>query len=188
MSAVMEMVVEATTAPAVAIALDPDKSYEIVNGQPEEKEMPGAAHGAIGARLTIKLGVYIATHQGGEVFIETNFQVGGNQRIPDVAYLTAEKIPPEGIPESGWPIPPDLAIEVVSPTDLHEKVSDKILAYLEAGVRQIWLVSPKLRSITIFRSLTDVQVFAGDSELISEDLLPGFRCLLREIFQTSAIN
>ena len=65
-------------------------------------------------------------------------------------------------------------------------MSGKVLEYLEAGVRQVWLVSPEHRTVTIFRSPTEVQVFAGDGELASEDLLPGFRCLLRELFQPPA--
>ncbi|HEX9001139.1 MAG TPA: Uma2 family endonuclease [Blastocatellia bacterium] len=188
MSAAIEMAVEPTTVSQAITTLDPDKSYEIVSGKPEEKEMPGAAHGVISARITIKLGIYLESNKIGEVFGETNFHIGNNQRIPDVAFVAAENIPAEGIPETAWPMPPDLAIEVISPNDLHEKVSDKILEYLEAGVRQVWLVSPKHRSLTIFRSQTDVKVFAGDSELVSEDLLPGFRCGLREIFPAIQIS
>jgi len=89
------------------------------------------------------------------------------------------------MPEGVVGFAPDLAVEVISPNDVHDKVSDKVLEYLEAGVRQVWLISPKLRSITIFRSLIDVQVLTEESELVSEDLLPGFRCSLKEIFQTS---
>jgi Uma2 family endonuclease len=58
----------------------------------------------------------------------------------------------------------------------------KALEYLAAGVKQVWLVSPEHHTITIYRSATTITAFAGDSELVSEDLFPGFRCPLREIF------
>lgn len=184
MAATLEATVEADVKP-VAIVLDPERSYEIVNGQREEKEMPGAKHGVISASLIIKIGVHVESKKLGVVCAEANFKIGANERIPDVSFVAADRIPAEGIPETVWPISPDLAVEIISPSDLHDKVSDKVLEYLEAGVRQVWLVSSKLRSITIFRSLTDVQVFTEDSELVSEDLLPGFRCSLKDIFQTS---
>jgi Uma2 family endonuclease len=173
MSAVME------------VALDPDKSYEIVDGQPEEKEMPGGKHGVISANLSGELRNYSRTAGRGLVCSETNFKIGRNERIPDVAFIIAERVPTDGMPEGVVDFPPDLAVEIISPNDIHDRVSEKVLEYLEAGGRQVWLVSQKLRSITIFRSLTDVQVFTEDSELVSEDLLPGFRCSLKEIFRTS---
>jgi Uma2 family endonuclease len=164
------------------IILDPEKSYEIVAGHLEEKEMPGARHGAISTRLIIRLGGFVESNNLGVVFTETNFKIGENERIPDIAFVTADRIPQEGIPESGWQGPPDLAIEVISPSDLQEKVSDKVLEYLAAGVREVWLISPKHRSISIFRSQTDVQIFSADMNLVSEDLLPGFSCSLNELF------
>ena len=79
-------------------------------------------------------------------------------------------------------MPPDLAVEVISPNDLYEKVYAKAMEYLMAGVKQVWLVSPEHHMITIYRSATNITAFAGDGELVSEDLFPGFRCPLREIF------
>ncbi len=173
----MAAIIEATQ-----IVLDPEKSYEIVNGHPEEKEMPGARHAVIAARLVTELGIYLKSHRLGVVCTEANFKIGENERIPDISFVAAKRIPVEGIPDGVWPIPPDLAIEIISPNDLHIKVSSKTLEYLHAGVRQVWIVSPQDRSVTIFRSQTDVQIFAGDVDLVSEDLLPGFRCHLKELF------
>jgi len=165
-----------------AVALDPDKLYEIVDGQPEEKEMPGARHSGICARLTIKLGIYLTANRLGGLYVEGSFQIGGNERIPDLAFVSADRIPPEGEPETKWPIPPALAVEVMSPNDLYERVYAKTIEYLAAGVKQVWLVSPEHHTVTIYRSATNITAFAGDCELVSEDIFPGFRCPLREIF------
>jgi len=163
---------------------DPDKQYEIVNGQPEEKEMPGANHSGVCTRLTRKLGAYIETNQLGEVYQEASFQIGENERIPDLAFISASCIPPEGEPETKWPMAPDLAVEVISPNDLYVKVYAKAMEYLAAGVKQVWLVSPEHHTITVYRSATNITAFPGDSELVCEDLFPGFRCPLSEVFKT----
>ncbi len=167
---------------AAQTTIDPEKSYEIVNGHPQEKEMPGARHAVVAAHLVIELGIYLKTYRLGVLCTEANFKIGENERIPDISFVATERIPIEGIPEGVWPIPPDLAVEIISPNDLHVKVSSKILEYISAGVRQVWIVSPEHRSVTIFRSQIDIQVFAGDVELVSEDLLPGFHCNLQELF------
>lgn len=171
---------------AVELALDPEKNYEIVNGVPEEKEMPGARHGMVAMRLAIRLGSFVEANQLGVAFTEVNFNLGHNERIPDLSFVATERIPPEGVPEGVWQIPPDLAVEIISPNDLHEKVSNKVLEYLEAGVKQVWIVSPEIRTVTIFRSMEQVQVFSGDKVLESPDLLPGFQCPLKEIFPAIA--
>ena len=79
-------------------------------------------------------------------------------------------------------MPPDLAVEVISPNNLDEKVYAKVMEYLAVGVKQVWLVSPEHHTVTILRSATQITAFAGDGEQVSEELFPGFRCPLREIF------
>ena len=173
-----------TTEITTDMTLDPDKLYEIVNGQAEEKEMPGARHGGVCGRLERRLGHYIEANGLGELYTETSFQIGQNERIPDLAFISAARMPPEGEPETKWPFAPDLAIEIISPNDMYEKVYAKAMEYLAAGVKQVWLVSPEHHTITVYRSATDITAFPGESELQSEDLLPGFHCPLREIFKS----
>lgn len=168
------------------VILDPDKLYEIVDGQPEEKEMPGARHGGICTRLAIALGLYLQANRLGELYVETSFQIGRNERIPDLAFVSATRMPPEGEPDTKWPMPPDLAVEVISPNDLYERVYAKTMEYLAAGVQQVWLVSPEHHTVTMYRSATHITAFSGDSDLVSDDLFPGFRCPLREIFTSRA--
>jgi len=184
----MPAVAEATPnpAPSAELVLDPERSYEIVNGEPEVKEMPGARHSGIAGRIAIELGIYLRGKKIGELYPEASFQIGENERIPDLAFISSERLPAEGEPETKWPFPPDLAIEVVSPNDLYEKVYTKALSYLTAGVRQVWIVSPEGQTITIYRSPTNIIAFPPESELTCEDLLPGFRCPLREIFKNPA--
>lgn len=164
--------------------LDPERHYEIVDGQPVEKEMPGARHSGICTRLARKLGNFVEANTLGEVYQEASFQIGARERVPDLAFISAERLPDAGEPATKWLIAPDLAVEIVSPNDFYEQVHAKALEYLAAGVRQVWLVSPETATITVFRSPSNVMAFPLESELISEDLLPGFQCSLREIFKS----
>ncbi|MBI4640573.1 MAG: Uma2 family endonuclease [Candidatus Tectomicrobia bacterium] len=166
------------------IVLNPEKEYEIVAGQPEEKEMGGARHGGVGARLIGRLGMHVEAHRLGGVYgPDTTFQMGQNERIPDVSFVSAARIPEGGEPEGIWPIAPDLAVEIISPNDLFEKVISKMREYFAAGVRQVWLISPEHKTVTIYRSPTQDSILSEEDELVGDDVVPGFRCRISELFQ-----
>ena len=169
------------------IALDAEKEYEIINGQPEEKEMAGARHGGVGTRLIVRLGGFVENNNLGGVYgPDTTFKIGLNERLPDVSFISAARIPETGEPEGIWPLAPDLAAEIISPNDLWEKVHDKISDYFAASVRQVWLVSPEHKTVTVYHSPLQVTILTEEDELTCEELLPGFSCRLREIFRSPA--
>jgi Uma2 family endonuclease len=172
---------------ATEIAFDPDKEYEIVDGQPEEKEMGNARHGGVGARLLARTLIHVEDHDLGGVYgPDTTFQIGSHERLPDIAFISAARIPPDGEPDDKWPMAPDLAVEVISPNDLWEKVNRKIYDYFAAGVRQVWLISLEHRTISVYRSPTQVAILTENDEVICEELLPGFRCRISDIFKQPA--
>lgn len=164
---------------------DTDKEYEIVNGIPEEKEMAGARHGGVGLRLAAEIWMYVKLNQLGGVYgADTTFKIGINSRLPDIAFVAAERIPAEGEPEGGWSFAPDLAVEIVSPTDLYEKVNAKVREYFAGGVKQVWVVAPEEKTVTVYRGQYDAIIYPEEAELVSEDLFPGFRCRLTELFKS----
>ena len=82
---------------ATEIVLNPDKEYEIVDGRPQEKEMGGARHGGIGTRLIGRLVPYVEAGGLGAVYgPDTTFRIGRNERLPDVSFVAAARIPPRG--------------------------------------------------------------------------------------------
>jgi Uma2 family endonuclease len=167
------------------VALDPEKECEIVAGQPEEKEMRGA--GGVWVRLIAELWMHVKTHKLGSVYGPyTTFQIGQNQRLLDVSFVAAACIPADGEPEGIWPIAPDLAVEIISPNDLYERVSSKVREYFVAGVQQVWLLSPEHKTVTIYHSLTRATILLEENELVSADPFPGFRCRINELFQHPA--
>ncbi|MBI4640568.1 MAG: Uma2 family endonuclease [Candidatus Tectomicrobia bacterium] len=146
--------------------------------------MGGARHGGVGIRLAAELWLHVKTRRLGGVYgPDTTFTIGQNERLPDISFVSVARIPPDGEPEGIWPIAPDLAVEILSPTDLHEKVVGKVKEYFAAGVRQVWLISPEHKTVMIYHSPTEVTILSEEDELISDDLLPGFRCRISELFQ-----
>ena len=167
---------------APVLELDPDRSYEIVDGKPEEK-MAGARHGGVIMRLGWRLGMHVETNRLGGIYSpDTTFLIGKNERMPDLAFVSAARIPPEGEPEGPWLIAPDLAVEVISPNDVWDKVHRKLHDYFAAGVREVWLIAPEFREVQIYGSPTQFRVLTESDELTSAEL-PGFRCPVGEIFQ-----
>ncbi len=71
---------------------------------------------------------------------------------------------------------------MISPGDTTGEIDDKVKAWLDAGSAMVWGVNSKWRSVTVYRSATDIKTLTENDELSGEDVLPGFRCRLREIF------
>lgn len=78
---------------------------------------------------------------------------------------------------------PDLVVEVLSPSDSPRRVLDKVGEYLQSGVRLVWVIDPEKRQAAVHRTLTSVREIAADGALDGEDVLPGFRCPLAELFE-----
>jgi Uma2 family endonuclease len=166
------------------VALDPDKEYETYDGVSEEKAMAGARHGRVGARLIITLGQYVVSNDLGVVYgPDTTFKVGEDDRLPDISFVAIERIPEDGDPEGLWNIAPDLAVEIVSPNDTYQKLMNKVFDYLDAGVKEVWLVAPESKTVTIYYSFTEVKILTENDVLTCEKLLPGFSCPVGDLFK-----
>jgi Uma2 family endonuclease len=167
---------------AAAEAAIDDKEYEVVNGRKEAK-MAGARHGGVCVQLIIELGLYLRKSKIGRIYSpDTTFLIGDNERLPDVGFISAARIPAEGEPLSKWEIAPDLAVEIISPNDLYSNVKTKLREYFAAGVREVWLVEPEFRNVTVYQSPTRDRILSEDDALTS-DLLPGFQCRVGDLFE-----
>lgn len=100
-------------------------------------------------------------------------------RGPDVAFWNIKRQPK--LPEDYFEIPPDIAVEVLSPGD-RQNVREKIKDYVKNGVKLIWLVDPDTRTVTVYQgSLRGSELDEADT-LTGGDVLPGFTCLVSEMF------
>jgi Uma2 family endonuclease len=102
-------------------------------------------------------------------------------RIPDIAFVAAARRPP--YPARGWwQLAPDLAVEVVSPTNTLSELQSKAQEYLAAGTRAVWIVDPAARTNTVYRSKSDIRLYDAGDELVDNDVLPGFPLRVGELF------
>ena len=158
--------------------------YEIVYGEIKERSMPSPVHGRIQAKIASKLLLHVEENNLGVVYTETHFEFAENlSRVPDVAFISFERFPEGGEDKSSrWHIAPDLTVEVISPTDDYEDVQEKITEYFTFGVKQVWIISPESKTLTVYFSRTNVKILTETDELIGEEILPGFRLKLSGIF------
>ncbi len=96
--------------------------------------------------------------------------------------MSHERVEQAGRVEGYWPGAPDLAAEVVSPNDTHTEVTEKALAWLEAGGRMVLVVDPLQRTVTVYRSLDDIRVLTEDATVDGGDVVPGWRLPVADLF------
>ena len=135
--------------------------HELVRGELRTMPPAGFDHGSIGMSLSWRLAHHVHSNSLGAVLLaETGFILAldpDTVRAPDISFVRSDRIPAEGNPKF-FHGPPDLAVEVVSPNDTSEEVEDKVLDWLEAGTKLVWVVSPKHRRVTVYRSLTEIAI------------------------------
>lgn len=160
--------------------------YELAAGRLRTMTPAGGLHGAISGRLTVALGAWVDERRLGIVLTaDPGFTLQSDPdtvRAPDVAFVARHRIPADGIPKAFWRGAPDLAVEVLSPTDNRAEVDEKIADYLRLGVKQVWCVEPSTKSVTVFGPDRAPQVFHETDTLDGGDLLPGFRYALSRLF------
>jgi Uma2 family endonuclease len=165
---------------------EPGFRYELIEGVLHKMPAGGARHGKIGFDAGRRLGNFVAEHDLGWCFTsETGFVLFHDPDevvMPDVAFVRTDRLPPADH-EGYLQVPPDLVIEVVSPSDRPAEVRQKAARYLEAGVSLLWLVEPKHRGVTVFRPGRPA-VFRNEAEMLDgEDVVPGFRLPIVELFR-----
>jgi Uma2 family endonuclease len=165
---------------------DDGNRHELVRG--EIRTMPPAIrrHGLIAMEFSGRLFAYVKAHALGRVYAaETGFRLRRDPdtvRAPGAAFISATRNLPEPSLTGYEDIVPDLVAEVVSPHDSAASVEEKVQEWLQAGVRMVLVLHPTTRSVTRFRSLTDIQVLTSADELDLGDVVPGFHCPVAEIF------
>jgi Uma2 family endonuclease len=156
------------------------QKYELVDG--EIRVSPaGYLHGLVCTRLTIRLGTFVQERGLGDLLdSSTGFRLpNGNVRLPDVCFVAKGRVSAR---ERGFAsLAPDLAVEVLSPSDNLRQVLDKVGEYLQAGTHLVWVIDPERRSAAVYRSSTKVHELSADDFLDGEDVVPGFRCRVADL-------
>ena len=156
--------------------------YEYAKGELIPMPPTSVEHGYISANLSSLLHLYVREKQLGRVIIsDTGFRVGEQVLIPDIAFLANARIP-DNLSKAS-PIPPDLAVEVVSPTDVLNRVEEKAFTYLEAGTQLVWVLKPRSKTVAVYRSETDITLLTRNDTLTGENVIEGFSCQVADLFE-----
>ena len=183
----------ATATPPPDVAPTPpvngDILYELIDGRVVEKPTMGAYPTWIASLLAQALGAYTTAENRGRVVVEMLFRIDNDlQRRPDVAFVSHDRWPRgRRVPdEAAWNVVPDLAIEVVSPTNSGNEIIAKIDDYFRAQVQRVWVVYPNARAIYLYESPSEVKILRAGDTLDGAPLLPGFHLPLTTLFDEQA--
>ena len=160
--------------------------WELVAGELRKMTPAGWKHGAIAGRLHGWLFKHVSARSLGVVLAaETGFLLADDPdtvRAPDVSFLRNDRLR-DPLPQGTyWPGAPDLAVEVISPNDRSGEIDEKVRAWLEAGTSMVWVVNPAWRTVTVYRSATQIATLTENDELSGENVVEGFRCRVGDIF------
>lgn len=160
--------------------------YELVRGELVNLPMSSFANSVLGVRVVAALGNFAARGKLGMVTgADCPFILARNPdtaRLPNLAFVRAERLP---VPEDRRRFPemaPDLAVEVLSPSDRTVETNDKVLDYLDAGVRLVWVVDPPRRTVTVYTPDGIARVLREHDTLDGGDVLPGFQLAIADLF------
>jgi len=167
------------------IYADGDRLFEVVHGVRVEKNM-GVLQNVIAGILYRAMAPFCDQNQLGWAVFETLFAIpgSGNDRKPDVAFVSFDRWAKDRpIPQSNaWPVAPDLAVEVISPTDNAFNMAAKVREYFAGGVRQVWQVFSNTEQVLIFTAPDAVRILTRTDTLTAEPVIPGFQMAVANLF------
>jgi Uma2 family endonuclease len=183
----------ATTKPALMTAEDlwalPDAPgrYELIEGKLLQMPPAGDDHGHIGARIVRRLLNFVDDRDLGLVHqSSTGFVLARNPDTvldPDVSFTRVERIRPRDASKGFVEGAPDLAVEVISPSNTRREMADKVARLLRAGTSLVWVVDPDRRTVTVHAPDASPRTLREDDTLDGGAILPGFSLPVADIFK-----
>ena len=177
-----------TTAEDLAAMPDDGNRYDLIRGGLVRMSPAGAEHGELGNLMGYVVSDHVLPRKLGKVYAsETGFILSRNPDTvlaPDVAFVRADRLTGRRRDRRGFlPLAPDLIVEVISPSERPDNVAEKIRIYMEAGVRLAWLLYPDPPAIAVHAPGRPVQMLHEGDWLEGEDVLPGFRVAVTDLFR-----
>jgi len=168
------------------LRLGGDVRRELVNGRVVEMPLHGFEHGEIAGRVFGHLHEHVGRSGNGKVVADVGFVLsipGDPERVrgPDIAYVSEKRLLEHRVP-GFFMGAPDLAVEVISPSNIMVDVQQKVRDYLDAGGHLVWLIAPQARTVTVYRADGSARLLRDHDTLEGEDVLPGLSILLSDVF------
>ncbi|MBK1987452.1 Uma2 family endonuclease [Sphaerospermopsis aphanizomenoides BCCUSP55] len=160
-----------------------DVNYEFVDGYAVPKVSPKFYHSV----LQLTLGSLLRKWCKGKGRVGTEWAIVLRRKgkdwcpVPDLCYISYQRLPKSWLFNEACPVPPELVIEIISPDQTMKDFEDKARDYFAAGVSRVWVIEPEAMKIRVFLSADESQVYTGDM-LIVDSLLPGFELTVRQLF------
>lgn len=165
---------------------DDGMRHELVRGELRTMTPAGWEHGEITSVVDTSLRTHVTTHGLGRVGAgDIGFWITRNPdtlRAPDLAFISAARLPRSQRMPGFSDMPPDLVIEIVSPTDRYTDVAEKVAGWLEYGVRMVALIDPRRRLVSVQCPGKPLRELREDAVLEGQDVVPGWRLPIRDIF------
>jgi Uma2 family endonuclease len=156
--------------------------YELNEGELVTVTEPMPRHNWVRDNVARLAGNFVEERKLGRVFLETGYQLTPETvRIPDVSFVPADRMREIDL-DKRIEGAPALAIEVISPTDLAEEVTQKVKQYLAAGTKVVWVFYPRTREVQVFRADGGSLVRREPEMLEESEVLPGFSLDLAAVF------
>jgi Uma2 family endonuclease len=166
---------------------DDGHRYELVNGELIEMGNSGAKHGYVAIVLSSALFTVVLAKKLGAMFdSSTAFKMkSGNKRSPDISFVAKERLQGlEELPDGFLEGAPDLAIEILSPTNTIEEIHAKLVEYFENGAQLVWIIHPNERYILVYRCAQEPDRLLKSTDFLDgEELIPSFSLPVAELFQ-----
>lgn len=173
------------TAEEFLLAPDPDDGsrLELVEGEVYVMAPPGGMHGVSCNKVGRHIGNFVAENLLGVVTSnDTGFitrRDPDSVRGPDIAYWSKQRLPV--VPVGYIEVAPDLAVEVMSPSNTSKQIRAKVIEYFEKGVRMVWVIAPEDRTLTIYRTADEGRVFHENAVVSGDEILAGFSCRVSDL-------
>ena len=168
--------------------LHPTDKYYLIDGELLTKMAPNQLHAMVAGEVSRLMGNFARKHGLGRVLLECGYHPTGDRStvlLPDVSFESRDRMAQPPL-TTYVPYMPDLAVEVVSPSQSMPEARRKAEAYLRHGVRLVWLLDPVREFAEVWRRGGDgaarIERVEADGELSGEDVLPGFRLALKLIY------
>jgi len=170
--------------------IDFDVPVELVRGEIVELTRPNTWHGYVCAKVSHLLQLWNANDQYGFVISNDSGVLTERDpdtlRGPDVYFIRHERLPGGRLPERWIEVPPDLAVEVFSPTDRWRDIWDQIHEYFALGVNGVWVTDPRKGTLHVMKPDDGPQILDETQTLESPDVLAGFSCPLDSLLPPHA--
>ena len=165
----------------------PDGKAELVRGELRVTPPAGGPHATVQSNLFARLASYVNQHRLGRVFGDGTgyelIQLPRTVRVPDLSFVRADRLPAGGIGPGLFKWAPDLAVEVLSPSESASELQEKLDDLQVGGARLIWVADPRRGTVTVHDGDAPVRTLRGDESLDGGAVVPGFSCRIGDVFE-----